>query len=268
MNKISIMGAGAMGSAIIRGILESGKAEASQIVVFDVSKSRLESVVDELKVCSVVDPSQLVDEDTTILLIAVKPQNMEQALNSLRNAVTQRVIVVSIAAGTHTGFITSILGENVRLIRAMPNAAAVVLKSATAVCRAARATEDDVQVAVDFFSAIGEVVVVDEKHMNAVTALSGSGPGYMFAIMEALSDGGVLAGLSRDVSRKLVVQTVLGSATMALDEKAAFSGLKDLITSPAGTTISGLGVIERAGTRGILMEAVHAAKQRADELMN
>ncbi len=268
MKNISVLGAGAMGAAIIRGLIESGKAEASQISVNDVSISRLNQIEGEFGVRTVPDPSRLIDSETAILLLAVKPQNIAEALANLRKYVSDQFILISIAAGVHSTFFTSILGDNIRLIRSMPNAAAMVRKSATAICAAAKASEEDMKVAVDFFSAIGEVVVVDEKLMNAVTALSGSGPGYMFTIMEALSDAGVLAGLSRDVSRKLAVQTVVGSAAMALNQEMSFSSLKDSITSPGGTTISGLRVMERAGVRGILMDVVEAAKRRADELMN
>ena len=267
LKNISILGAGAMGAAIIKGLVESGKAQASSISVNDVSASRLEQVAAEFGVRPVHELSRLIDDETEILLLAVKPQNMVEVLTNLKEFINNRFILISIAAGVHSNFFTSILGENIRLIRSMPNAAAMVRKSATAICAAGKASKDDMEIAADFFTAIGEVVVVDEKLMNAVTALSGSGPGYLFAIMEALSDAGVLNGLSRDVSRKLAVQTVVGAAEMAMNQDLSFSTLKDSITSPAGTTISGLKVMERAGIRGILMEVVEAAKHRADEIM-
>lgn len=268
LKNISILGAGAMGAAIIRGLIESGKAQASDISVNDVSASRLDQVAAEFGVRAVSELSQLIGHDTEILLLAVKPQNMSEVLTNLKEVINDKFILISIAAGVHSNFFTSILGENIRLIRSMPNAAAMVRKSATAICAAAMASKDDMEVAADFFAAIGEVVVVDEKLLNAVTALSGSGPGYLFTIMEALSDAGVLNGLSRDVSRKLAVQTVVGAAAMAMNQDLSFSTLKDSITSPAGTTISGLKVMERAGVRGIMMEVVEAAKRRADEIMN
>ena len=268
LKNISILGAGAMGAAIIRGLIESGKAQASDISVNDVSASRLDQVAAEFGVRAVSELSQLIGHDTEILLLAVKPQNMSEVLTNLKEFINDKFILISIAAGVHSNFFTSILGENIRLIRSMPNAAAMVRKSATAICAAAMASKEDMEVASDFFAAIGEVVVVDEKLMNAVTALSGSGPGYLFTIMEALSDAGVLNGLSRDVSRKLAVQTVVGAAAMAMNQDLSFSTLKDSITSPAGTTISGLKVMERAGVRGIMMEVVEAAKRRADEIMN
>ncbi len=256
-----------MGSAIVRGLIESGVAMAKDISVYDIDRRRLDYLAAECGVSSVTDLSQLVDQDTDILVLAIKPQNMEAVLGQLKPLVNDRMLVISIAAGVSTGFMLGKLGENIRLIRSMPNAAAMVGQSATALCKAGIASDDDAKMAVDFFSCIGQVVLVEEKFMNAVTALSGSGPGYIFTIMEALVDGGVLSGLPRDVARNLVTQTLIGAATMALDQGMSFSHLKDQITSPAGTTISGLKVMEKAGIRGILMEAVESAKKRADELM-
>lgn len=264
---ISILGAGAMGSAIIRGLIESGEGDASRISVYDIDKARLDSISSECGVRSVQDLSELISSKTEILLLAIKPQNMELALAQLIPSVSDKILVISIAAGVSSSFLLSKLGENIRLIRSMPNAAAMVRQSATALCKAGKASEDDVKTAVEFFSCIGQVVVVEEKFMNAVTALSGSGPGYIFPIMEALSDGGVLAGLSREVATKLTIQTLIGAATMALDSGTSFSHLKNQITSPAGTTISGLRVMERAGIRGVFMDVIEAAKKRADELM-
>lgn len=267
MKSISIMGTGAMGSAIMAGLIQSAQAEPSNIRVYDVSRPRLDQAHKEFGVQVVNKPEQLLEGHTGILLLAVKPQNMHEALKSLGSSLNEGALVISIAAGVTSEFILSRLGGKTRLIRSMPNAAAIVRQSATAICKAGGATDHDIQLATEFFASIGQVVVVEEKLMNAVTALSGSGPGYLFAIMEALTDAGVLAGLSRDVSRKLTLQTVIGSATMALDSKLSFSHLKDQITSPAGTTISGLQVIERSGLRGTIMDAVEAAKRRADQLM-
>jgi pyrroline-5-carboxylate reductase len=148
----------------------------------------------------------------------------------------------------------------------MPNAAALVGASATALCKGGSADDNDLEKALGIFSAIGLAVPVQESMMNVVTALSGSGPGYLFPVMEALADGAVLMGLDRPTARSLTAQTFMGSALMALSGDEAFSDLKDRITSPAGTTIAGLQVIERAGLRGIFMDAVQAAARRAEEL--
>ncbi len=267
MGKISIMGAGAMGSAIIKGLINSKFNEPSDICVYDVDLNKSMSVAHAYGVGYVEVPSGLLDPNTRILLLAVKPQNIQSALEPIRSSIGNETLVISIAAGVSSKLLLSILGEDIRLIRSMPNAAAMVGQSATAVCKAGKASDEDVKIAAEFFSSIGKVVVVEEKYINAVTALSGSGPGYLFVIMEALSDAGVFTGLSRDVAKLLTIQTVLGAATMALESNMPFSSLKDQITSPAGTTISGLKLLERSGIRGIMMETVEAAKTRADEII-
>jgi pyrroline-5-carboxylate reductase len=147
----------------------------------------------------------------------------------------------------------------------MPNAAAMVGQSSTAICAGGVANEHDMITAKRLFESIGTVVEVDEKNLNAVTALSGSGPGYLFLVMEAMTDAGVLMGLSRSIARELTVQTFLGAATMASQGKS-FSDLKDLITSPGGTTISGLKIMELAGVRGTFMQAVENAAHRAEQM--
>ncbi len=148
----------------------------------------------------------------------------------------------------------------------MPNAAAMAGAGATAICKAGRADDNDLATALDLFSAVGTVEVVEEKMMNVITALSGSGPAYFFLILEALVDGAVRLGLDRSTARSLAIQTMAGAAKMALDGETSFCELKDRITSPGGTTMAGLYILERYGLRGILMEAVDAATSRAQEL--
>ncbi|MGO9571604.1 MAG: pyrroline-5-carboxylate reductase family protein, partial [Desulfomonilaceae bacterium] len=191
---------------------------------------------------------------------------MEEVILSIADKVHDTLVVISVAAGISTGFILSLLNFPARIIRAMPNAAAMVGASATALCKAGSADDGDLEKAVDIFSAIGLAVTVEEKMMNVVTALSGSGPGYLFPIMEALTDGAVLMGLDRPTARALAGQTFMGAAIMALSGNEAFSDLKDRITSPGGTTIAGLQVMEQGGLRGILMDTVQAAVCRAEEL--
>jgi len=255
-----------MGSALIRGLIASGKIAAGAISVFEVDESRARSLEIELEIRRLSAVEEVVGPDTRMLVLAVKPQQLGEVLDSVAGRIHDRLVVVSIAAGVPASFISSRIGFGARIIRAMPNAAAMIGKSATAVCRAAAADEADLLLALDLFSAIGDAVAVDEKMMNAVTALSGSGPGYLFVIMEALTDAGVGVGLDRTTSRRLAVQTVAGAAAMAADGNTAFSDLKDRITSPGGTTSAGLHVMERAGLRGILMDAVRAATKRGEEL--
>lgn len=266
MERIGIIGAGSMGSAIIRGLIESGKANPEEISVFDVDSSRIQYHESEFGITGAAHIRDAVRPDTTIVVLAVKPQVMAEVLDSLSLLVHENLLVISIAAGVSTGFILSRLSPAARVIRAMPNAAAMVGRSATALCKAGAADANDMQKTLNLFSAIGHAVVVEEKMMNVVTALSGSGPAYVFVMMEALTDAGVRMGLDRVTARELTLRTVAGAAAMAAEGNPPFSELKDRVTSPGGTTIAGLHVLEKAGLRGILMDAVRAAARRADEL--
>ena len=264
--KISVVGAGNMGSALVRGLLASGKAMPETISIFDIDPAKALTLQQELNVQSVGEIGEAIESDTDILILAVKPQIIEDVILAIADKVHDTLVVISVAAGISTGFILSLLNFPARIIRAMPNAAAMVGASATALCKAGSADDGDLEKALEIFSAIGLAVTVEEKMMNVVTALSGSGPGYLFPIMEALTDGAVLMGLDRPTARALAGQTFMGAAIMALSENEALSDLKDRITSPGGTTIAGLQVMERGGLRGILMDAVQAAARRAEEL--
>ncbi len=265
MDSIGIIGVGNMGSALIRGLTESGKATGGSIVVFDVDDAKVQVLQCERGVVPARSIQDVARPDVGTLVLAVKPQIMDKVLGELAGHMAHRPLVVSIAAGITTELIVSKLGPGAKVIRAMPNAAAMVGQSATALCTAGAAGESDLLTAMDLFSAFGAVAAVDEKMMNAVTALSGSGPAYFFVMLEGLVDGAVLMGMDRPTARVLAVQTMLGAALMA-GQKKSFSELKDLITSPGGTTIAGLQVMERAGVRGVLMETIRAAVKRGDEL--
>lgn len=266
MEGIRIVGVGNMGSALAKGIIAAGVAVPESITVFDVDPSRVDSLSRELGVREAGSLGEILSPETKIVILAVKPQKMEEVLDALAPAIREDVLVISIAAGISTELILDRIGHRSRVIRAMPNAAAMVGASATALCKAGAADEADVRTAMEIFSAVGNAVTVDEKMMNLVTGLSGSGPAYVFAVMEGLTDAGVLLGLDRATARALTVQTVLGAATMAMTDATHLAALKDRITSPGGTTIAGLHVLERSGLGGILMDAVAAATRRADEL--
>ncbi|MEJ2718673.1 MAG: pyrroline-5-carboxylate reductase [Deltaproteobacteria bacterium] len=267
LTAIGLIGAGNMGSALIRGLIRAEKSRGDQISVFDIDEKRTQYLGKEYGIVAASSPSDTVQPDTRMLILAVKPQVIEPVLDSISDSIHDRPLVISVAAGIPTALLLSHLPAGARVIRAMPNAAALVGQSATALCKGGAADDEDLRSATDLFDAVGRSVIVEEHMMNAVTALSGSGPGYLFAVMEGLTDGGVRMGLDRATSRQLTVQTVLGAAALAAHENAAFSDLKDRITSPGGTTIAGLQVLERAGLRGILMEAVEAATRRGEELL-
>jgi pyrroline-5-carboxylate reductase len=266
VRSIGVIGAGNMGAALIRGLVTSGKAEPQAIRVFDADADKARSLQQDLGITAVAEAADTIDTDGGILVLAVKPQILGQVLDGIAERVHDGLVLVSIAAGIPTDFILSHLRAPARVIRAMPNAAAMVGQSATALCKAGLATDEDAAEALDLFSAFGVAVAVEEKMMNVVTALSGSGPGYLFPMMEAFADGAVLMGMDRPTARTLIVQTFLGAATMAASGNAAFSELKDRITSPGGTTIAGLRILERMGLRGVLMDTVAAATRRGEEL--
>jgi pyrroline-5-carboxylate reductase len=266
MQSLGVIGAGNMGSALIRGLVVSGKARPETISVFDVDANKSESLARELGITRVSALGETVHGSTGMLVLAVKPQILGEVVERVADSVHDTLVVVSVAAGIPTDFILSRLCRPVRVIRAMPNAAAMVGASATALCKAGMADDADMAAALDLFRAFGLAVAVEEKMMNVVTALSGSGPGYIFPMMEAFADGAVLMGMDRPTARQLIIQTFLGAAMMAGADVAGFSELKDRITSPGGTTIAGLQVMEREGLRGILMDTVAAATRRGEEL--
>jgi pyrroline-5-carboxylate reductase len=262
---VSVIGAGNMGAALVRGFVVSGKAMSADIRVCDPDRDKVTHLRQELGIVSADSLAQAVSADTEIVVIAVKPQIMADVLKAIAPQISDRPILVSIAAGVSTKSILSHLSPAARVIRVMPNAAAMVSAGAAALCKAGAADEQDLKLVVDLFSSVGAALTVDEKLMNVVTALSGSGPGYLFAMMEAFTDGAVRMGLDRPTARALTVKTFLGAATMA-EGGESFSELKDRITSPGGTTIAGLQVMERAGLRGVLMDVIQAATKRAEEL--
>lgn len=265
-NKIALIGTGNMGSALLRGLVRSGKAKGGDISVFDIDREKTRYLKSELAITVAKSVEETISRDTQTVILAVKPQIMAAVLDAIAPRVKDKPLVISIAAGISTQFILSHLHANARVIRAMPNAAALVEQSITALCNAGAADNTDLQKAVELFTAFGSAVIVEEKMMNIVTALSASGLGYLFALMEALTDGGVRMGLDRPTARELTIQTFAGAAAIAAQENAPFSELKDRITSPGGTTIAGLQVLERAGVRGILMDVVEAATRRGEEL--
>lgn len=266
MERISIIGAGNMGSALVRGLISAGKATTQTIRAYDTDPAKCLFCEKEMGIRIASTLEETVQPETTVLILSVKPQIIAGVLERLAGLIHDRLLVVSIAAGIPTSFILSRFSSPARVIRVMPNAAAMVGCSATALCRAGLADSDDMKRVLDLFSAVGTAVEVDEKMMNLVTGLASSGLGYLFAMMEAFTDAGVKLGLDRPTARQLTVQTFAGAAMMASDQSSPFSELKDRITSPGGTTIAGLHVLERSGLRGILMDIVEVATRRAEEL--
>lgn len=201
-----------------------------------------------------------------LILLAVKPAVVSQVLNSLTQTIQPNQLVLSIAAGIRLDTMEMHVAAGVPIVRAMPNTPCLVGEGATAVCLGTNATQDHLKIALSLFSAVGLTVEVTERLMDAVTGVSGSGPAYVYLMIEALTDGGVKAGLTRATARALAAQTVMGSAKMVLETGEHPMQLKDNVTTPGGTTIAGVAALERGGFRIAVIDAVEAAAKRAGEL--
>jgi pyrroline-5-carboxylate reductase len=263
--KIGFLGGGNMGEAMIRGLIAASLLKAKQILVFDVSAPRMEHLSAAYGIHHSPEAGHLA-KSSQLIILAVKPQVMPIALKEIRPHLSHNPLVISIAAGVPITALTQGLEPGVRIIRVMPNATALVLAGASALARGPGATDDDMAQALALFQAVGRAIEVDEAMLDAVTGLSGSGPGYILLVLESLIDAGVLMGLPRQVARELVLQTAAGTAKMAMETGKHPAELKDLITSPGGTTIRGLRVLEDRGVRGALLNAVEAATLRSMEL--
>lgn len=263
--RVGFIGAGKMATALARGLVAAGFTSADQIVASDVYPAARQQFAQETKSRAVETNSEVV-ASSQIVVLAVKPQQMSGVLAELKGKVTAQHLVISIAAGVPLKTLVAGLGENTRLVRVMPNTPCLVGASASGFAIGGAATKEDAALVEQLLSAVGVAVSVDEKLLDAVTGLSGSGPAYVYQIIEALSDGGVRVGLPRDVATKLAAQTLLGAAKMVLETGEHPGKLKDAVTSPGGTTIAGLHALERGGLRAALMNAVEAATNRSKEL--
>ena len=262
---VGMVGGGQMGEALIRGMIESGVTAAKNITVAEPMNLRREYLEKTYQVDTVETPAE-VTAKSRILILAVKPQIMEPVLRQYSVHLTNDHLLISIAAGIPLTYMEKLAGENMRIIRVMPNTPALVLAGASAMSGNQNIRQEDMESAQQIFSAVGTCIEVPENLLDAVTGLSGSGPGYVFTFLEAMIDGGVLAGLPRPVAEQLALQTLYGSAKLALETKEPAAVLKGKVTSPGGTTITGIQALEEGGLRGTVMTAVEAATERSRSL--
>lgn len=263
--KIGFLGAGNMAGALIRGLLSTSSVGPEQLRASDVNEQRLAEIQTLYGIQTSTDNDDLV-RWADVLVIAVKPQIVDRILGSIAAGISGGDLVVSIAAGVPLDALEARLPAGSRVIRAMPNTAAIAHAGATAISAGAHATREDVAVARSLFEAVGRCVTVDESLLDAVTGLSGSGPAYVMLMIEALADGGVKVGLGRDIALLLAAQTVYGAAKLQLETGEHPGRLKDMVTSPGGTAIAGLHTLEAGGLRRTLIDAVEAAANRSAEL--
>ncbi|MCX6122371.1 MAG: pyrroline-5-carboxylate reductase [Ignavibacteriales bacterium] len=262
---IAILGAGNMGSALLKGIINAKLTPPKKIIACDVNAEKLKTLASEWKIRTTLSIKEAVKE-SDILLLCVKPQTLSKVLEVMKESIRHNHLVISIVAGMRIAFIQQMLGTNLGIVRTMPNIAATVDEGAAAVAFGKHVTAEQQKIAKAIFEAVGEVVVVTEDQLDAVTGLSGSGPAYIYMVIEALIDGGVKMGLSRDISTKLAIQTVLGSAKLAKSSGLHPAILRDQVTTPGGTTINAIHELESHGLRSMLIDAVATATRRSEEL--
>ena len=264
--KICIIGTGNMGEALISGLISSASSKPENIICTDVREAVLNQIEQTYGVRTTTKNLEAV-ADSDIVIYAVKPQIMAAVLNETADKLDMSKIIISIAAGVPMEAIESCLNKKLRLIRVMPNIAAAVKEAATAVAAGKHASEEDIKLAMAVFNSIGKTVFIPENYlMDAITGLSGSGPAYIFLIVEAMADAGVKVGLSRQEALYLSAQTVLGAAKMLMETQEHPGQLRDRVTSPGGTAIAGLATLESGGLRTTLINAVEVATNRSREL--
>ena len=262
---IAFLGAGNMGEALIRGLLTAKTIMPSQIIATDVRPERLGDLAKTFGIRTTDDNVKAVG-DADIVLLAVKPQQMSAILAPLKSAVTVRKLFISIAAGVTTARIEGELGGKARVVRVMPNTPALVGAGAAALAKGTYATDNDLAAAESILGAVGITVRVEERFIDAVTALSGSGPAYVFYVTEAMIKAGVAAGLDGALARKLAIQTVYGAAKLLVESGEEPESLRRKVTSPGGTTEAALKVMSEGKLAEIFAKAIKAAEQRSREL--
>ncbi len=265
--KIALLGCGKMGTILLQALLERGLVKANQVVATVQHAERCQKLSGELGGVAVSTDNRAAVAGAEIVLLCLKPQVLGQLLEEIAPVIGRQTLVISIAASTTTAFIHQKLGKEVPVVRAMPNTPATVGAAMTAVSAGPSARLDHVETTKLLFESVGRAVIVDERHMDAITALSASGPAFVFVILEALAEAGVKVGLPREMATTLVAQTLYGSALLALKTGHHPALLKDAVTTPAGCTIEGLMELEKGGLRVALMNAVIKTTIRAKELM-
>jgi pyrroline-5-carboxylate reductase len=254
-----------MAEAIIAGLLQGKHLSPAQVMASDIRAERRAEISRKYQFAT-AEKNAEVAAWADVILLAVEPQVLDHVLQEIAPVVGDGTLVVSVAAGYPIARLERYLSVTKRVVRAMPNTPSTIREGVTAVSYGAGLVDDDVRTARDLFEPIGRVVEVSERALDAVTGLSGSGPAYVFVMIEALADGGVKMGLPRETAQLLAAQTVAGAARMVLESREHPGMLKDRVASPGGTTIAGLHELERGGLRSTLMSAVEAATKRSSEL--
>jgi pyrroline-5-carboxylate reductase len=262
---IGFIGGGNMSEALIGGLLRTGRARPDQLLATDILPTRREFLAARFAIIT-SDDNRSTAARSQILVLSVEPQHLDAVLEEIRPEAGADKLIVSVAAGYPIARISRLLSRSQRIVRAMPNTPSIIGEGVTALACPPTLTDEDAVRARDLFESVGTVVTLEERLMDAVTGLSGSGPAYVYMMIEALADGGVKMGLPRHTAAVLAVQTVAGAARMVLSSEEHPAVLRDRVASPGGTTIAGLHELEKGRVRATLMSAVEAAAKRSSEL--
>ena len=263
--KIAVLGAGKIGESLISGLLSSEWRTPEEIVATARREERLAELAERYGIEATNDNAAAV-KDAAVVVIAVKPQDFQELFRDLEGAITDQQTVVTVAAAIPTAFVEGGLEGEIPVVRAMPNAPSSVHEGMAGIAAGTYATEEHVAQAEEVLAHLGRTVRVAESYMDAVTAVSGSGPAYFALLAESMIEAGILLGLSREISTDLVVQTMLGTAKLLRDEGMHPVELREMVTSPGGTTIAAIRELEQAGVRAAFLNAIQAAMVRSKEL--
>lgn len=262
---IGVIGAGHIGAAVIGGLIKAKLTSPKNIIASRRSENNLAELAKTFGIHTTTD-NKKVAKSSDIIVLAIKPMNSRDVLNEIKDSVTTSKVIISVMAGIKTSFINSFLGVECPVIRTMPNTPVLVDSGATAISKGKFAGEEDLKIANTIFKSIGTVEVVPENLLDAVTGLSGSGPAYIYMVIEAMTDGGVKMGIPRQIAFRLAAQTVFGAAKLVIETGKHPAILKDEVTTPGGTAIAAVAELETHGLRTMLINAVSTATARSQEL--
>lgn len=264
--KIAVLGAGKLGETLIRGLLDAGVIDIKNVRITAAHQERLDQMRERFDVAGTLS-NKVASTTADIIILAVKPQTVAVVLSEIGDGLRPSQLLISVAASVSTAFIEKHLIAPVPVIRAMPNTPCLLKKGMTGIAAGSNATREHLDLAKFIFDSVGRTIVADEKHMDAITGLSASGPAFIYIVIESLAEAGVKVGLPRDVATELAAQTVVGAGSMVLETSEHPAKLKDMVTTPAGCTIDGILELEEGGLRVTLIKAVVKATQRAKELL-
>ncbi len=265
MFKIGIIGSGNMGEALLKGFIQKGEINPSEIIISDINKDRIDELVNRYNVAG-TNSNRRVAELSEFIIISVKPKDIQQTLTPLKDILNKDKVVISVAAGVKIEKIKSFLNKNTPIVRVMPNTPVLIGEGVLGVSFDENINSNSKEFILNLLSSVGMTIEVDEKFMDVITGLSGSGPAYVFQFIDALAQGGVKCGLTYSEALKIAVQTVIGSAKLIAETGEHPSVLRDKVTSPGGTTIFGLHQLEKGSFKDTVINAVESATERSKEL--